>query len=204
MSPSQTIREPLISENIRSWAYRIPQLVALLVVTAPQLRSLHLCYLGNARSHPTSVLPEQVGCFRQLTSMSVDLQATRMTTAQVNAVLQTLPLLQHLDIYGAQGIIGGFPKSIASSCCQLRSLKLNFLYEPLGDVPHELGTLTDLTRLSLHCSIDSLPASVSSLVSLKELQIYCEPGPDLPEGAGTILAARPAADYNNNNNMVVT
>ena len=170
------------------WVHRIPQLVALLVETAPQLRSFHLEYPDTflpygvnvtTRRAFTSVLPEQVGCFRQLTNLSVKFGLFTVTTAQVDAMLQKLPLLQHLQLLQHLSQSFDIPASIASSCRQLRSLDIHGL---TGDVPHELWGLTDLTRLSLGCNKVSASASISSLVSLQELKIIVRSGPGLYEG----------------------
>ena len=81
--------------------------------------------------------------------------------------MRTLPALQHLGLYVAEGSLAeGFPVGIAASCGQLRELHIcgGFDNVELGVLPPELGRLTALTRLKLmSLGVASLPSSISRL-----------------------------------------
>ena len=165
------------------WKQRTPRLFALLADLAPQLRELEHWYPTQAPASPASALPAQLGRLSQLTSLELNMGKTRVTTAQVDAVVQGMPSLQHLrleaDTWGA--LADGFPVSVATCCSRLRHL--SFRRVAVGAVPPELGRLTALTRLALTDSqLTCLPESISRLTALKELGVAWNQNLSLPLG----------------------
>lgn len=70
------------------------ELLTLLAALAPQLRSLELWYPMDAPLFYAPNLPSGVGRLSQLTSLSLGVGTQRpVTTAQVDAMVQTLPSL---------------------------------------------------------------------------------------------------------------
>jgi hypothetical protein len=165
------------------WETRTPELVALLAALAPQLRSLEHRYPLKASANPEAALPAELGRLRQLTCLRLDVGMACITTAQVDAMVQTLPSLQHLALQAdwCRILSDGFPVSAASSCSLLRHLEIRG--GVLGDLPPELGRLTGLTRLDLQSAgVTSLPDSISRLTDLSELALPYNLDLSLPPG----------------------
>lgn len=156
------------------WESCTPELIKLLAEKAPHLPSLSLQYPPAALPIPTSALPAHLGQLCQLTSLHLDFGRTAVTTEQVDAMLQTLPALQRLELkcsLSSRALEGGFPRSIASCCPELRHLAIRDA-ALIGPVPPELGGLTRLTRLALENGpAASLPDSISQLTALQELSL---------------------------------
>ena len=92
-----------------------------------------------------------------------------MASEQLDAILQKLPLLQHLCIDGRQTFRNKFPAS-SISCRRLRCLQIRG--GSMGAVRSELSLLTALTQLDLRVSYTtSLPDSISCLSRLVELDL---------------------------------
>lgn len=147
--------------------------MALLAASAPQLRSLEHNYPCISPENPASALPAELGRLSQLTSLSLGFGSALVSTEQVDAMVQTLPLLQHLVLNGqyASSLLGGFPVSIATSCSRLEHLTIQS-FRHLGNLPPQLGLLTALTGLDLSdCAVTSLPETISRLTALKELKL---------------------------------
>ena len=154
-----------------AWERRTPELLALLAASAPQLRSLEHWYPDQAPWNPASALPAELGRLSRLTSLTLGFGFAPVTAEQVDAMVQTLPSLQHLCLEGRNHLSEGFPVSFTSSCSQLRCLEIH--HAPLKEVPPELGLLTALTRLVLRGPlVESLPYSISCLSRLAELDVY--------------------------------
>lgn len=103
MRRSAAVHAMQVTAGQAAWGTRTPHLIAMLADKAPQLRSLELWYPELASRNPASALPAALGQLRQLTSLTLDLGCAPVTAAQVDAVLQTLPLLQHLALDAIQG-----------------------------------------------------------------------------------------------------
>lgn len=159
------------TEAAPGWYMHTLQLVTLLASSAPQLRRLELSFHGRTDSNPQLALPEGLGQLGQLTSLTLGVGDFPVTAAQVDAVVRTLPLLQHLVINSSEGYQAlGFPISIATTCSQLQHLEI--ARGTVGHVPPELGRLTALTRLQFrHAEVRSLPDSISNLCDLQELDL---------------------------------
>lgn len=153
------------------WAEGAPQLLALLAASAPRLRSLECRYPPRAPNMPASALPALIGQLSQLTRLSLDTGSGCITIAQVDVMVQELPLLQHLSISHGKGEF--FFLSLAGiirSCSRLVELRIQGAY--LGTIPAQLGALSALTKLGLSGSrITSLPGSVWQLTSLREVHL---------------------------------
>lgn len=152
------------------------ELVALLAASAPKLRSLAHWLPANASASPVSALPAQLGQLSQLTSLTLGIGNAPVTTAQVDAMVQGLPMLQHLALSCSPrrhvALSDGFPVSIATSCSKLRDLAI-YCGSEWGAMPAELGALTGLTRLVLAFNgMTSLPDSISRLTALQILILY--------------------------------
>lgn len=189
------------------WERRTPELIALLAASAPQLRILTHWYPWHAPANPAAALPAALGRLSQLTSLALDFGRAPVSTAQVDAMLQMLPLLQHLELgfsnrYNKRDrapyvplahptfhtLEDGFPLSIATVCTQLRDLQIsdaNF-----GAMPPEMGRLTALTRLRLaYAAVRSMPDSITQLEALRELDLSENGAPlVLPRGLGRLTA----------------
>lgn len=157
----------------------------MLAASAPHLRSLDLTYLlelDKEPANPTAALPVELGRLSQLTHLRLHTGRALVTTAQVNAVVQTLPLLQYLTLHSTLGgaLLDGFPLAIATSCSQLRHLEITCGH--FKALPQELGRLSSLTRLGLNAGVTSLPDSVSRLTALRELDLSRNPELSLPPG----------------------
>ena len=94
------------------WKQRTPRLFALLADLAPQLRELEHWYPTQAPASPASALPPELGRLSQLTSLTLHFGHTSVTTAQVNVMVQGLPLLRHLHLEADTGraLRGGFQR----------------------------------------------------------------------------------------------
>lgn len=88
------------AEDTTVWERRTPELVALLADSTPQLHSLGHWYPSDAPANPASALPTDVRRLSQLSSLNLNLSGFAVTTAQVDAVVQGLPALQRLTLYG--------------------------------------------------------------------------------------------------------
>lgn len=167
-----------------AWERRTSELVALLAASAPGLRSLEFWYPFRVPVSAASALPAELGRLSQLTSLVLGLGSTSVSTAQVDAMVQALPSLQHLSLcfdtdIGA--LSDGFPLSTTSCCSGLRCLEI--VSGDYEHVPPELGHLTALTRLELSkAEIWSLPDSMPSLISLRQLDLHGACCLDLPPG----------------------
>lgn len=111
------------------WEKRTPELFALLAGSAPQLRSLdHWCPSPGWNSdHYAAALPADIGRLSQLTRLVLGMDLLSVTPTWVDAMVQTLPLLQHLTLGSdneMRTIKAGFPISIARSCTQLKYLRI--------------------------------------------------------------------------------
>lgn len=162
---------------------RIPSLIAVLAESSPQLQCLAYRYPPSAPDCPEIALPADLGRLSQLTSLTLDIGCTHITTAEVNAVVETLPLLLTLSLIfqSSEALKDGFPVSIASRCCGLKSLRI--VGGMPGNVPSELGLLTALTRLTLNSEmITAIPDSISQLTALQLLKLSICNSLALPEG----------------------
>ena len=151
-------------------------------MASPQLQRLEYEYPHSTPDCPEIALPADLGRLSLLTSLTVDVGMARITTAQVNAVVETLPLLLTLSLTCESGALkDGFPVSIASRCCGLEDLKI--VGGMSGHVPSELGLLTALTRLMLDSEmITTIPDSISQLTALQRLKLSKCNSVALPEG----------------------
>lgn len=134
------------------WTWRTQQLIALLTSSAPLLRSLECCYplYGLNGCEPTFL--EDIGQLSRLTSLALDFAEDVVSTAEVGAMLRTLPALQRLVLAAWEGeqhlvMDKGFPAVACISCPRLQHLEVRC--GNLGDLSPELGDLTALTHLSL-------------------------------------------------------
>ena len=112
--------------DIAAWERRTPEFMALLAASAPQLRSLEHWYPYDAPRVPVAALPAELGRLSSLTSLTLGVGwcPRHNSTAQVDAMVQTLPSLQHLSLDGYHFLSDGFPVSLTSSCRQLRCLEI--------------------------------------------------------------------------------
>ena len=132
-------------------------------------------YPRQAPDSPAAALPHTLGQLSQLTSLSLGFGEAHVTTAQVDAMVQALPSLQHLTLLSKPmlrpALDAGFPINVAVSCVQLMSLSISGVQ--FGALPVELERMTRLTRLALgQSSVASLPVSISRLTALESFSIY--------------------------------
>ena len=160
---------------------RIPELMALLAASPPQLRSLQQWFPWHRSANPASALPAEIGALSQLTSLELGLGRADITTGQVAAVLVTLPSLQRLALgeLGDGAISDGFPVSIATCCLKLQYLTIQG--GQIRAIPSELGRLTALMQLDLQsAAATSLPESISRLKALENLTLTGRAETSLP------------------------
>ena len=74
--------------------------MALLALSAPQLRSLCHQYPDEAPENPASALPATLRQLSQLTRLRLRFGLAPVTAAQVDRMVQGLPSLQHLKFDG--------------------------------------------------------------------------------------------------------
>ena len=155
--------------------------MSLLAATAPQLQSLLYQYPGRSPRLGGSALPAALGQLSQLTSLSLNVGFACVTAAQVDAMVQSLPSLKHLDLKGSFSFLAdGFPVSINTCCSQLETLHIVGGFPE--DVQPELGQLHRLTQLMLGDRCGSLPANISQLEALQDIELLNYRGEmDLPE-----------------------
>lgn len=140
-----------------AWDRRTPELIHLLAELAPQLRSLEHNYPckdwdpspAKSALALAAALPPELARLSQLTSLRLGFRFAQVTTAQVDAILPKLPLLQYLCIRAgtSYALTAGFPVKVFE-CSQLRQLEIYVCQ--LGVVPKELERLRALTRLKFH------------------------------------------------------
>ena len=155
--------------DVDAWEKRTPELITLLAASATQLRSLDHQYPRRAPKNPAAALPALLGQMSQLTRLYLYTGMAPITTEQVDAVVQTLPSLQHLillaDPHGV--LLNGLPLSIATTCRQLQHLQIHS--GALGALPEDLGHLRELTHLELHHGrVASLPVSAAGACAGEE------------------------------------
>ena len=115
------------ADSVADWKGRTPELFALLAASAPQLQHLEHWYPRGALANPAAALPADLGRLSQLTSLTLGFGYAPVTTVQVDAMLQTLPSLKHLALWGdSSAMKDGFPVSVfstaAASCGFWRSM----------------------------------------------------------------------------------
>lgn len=179
--------------RVALWQRYTPELLELLSAAAPQLRSLEHTYPFRQRGFDNTALPANL---TRLTSLTLSFGRAAVHAAQIDGMVRTLPLLQHLELaIEGPSLPGGFPTGIATSCPLLTRLAIRGgarTPTPTGDlaaqpdtspVPPELGLLTALTHLELtHAGFTSLPESVSRLSALRELALGSRSGRGLHSG----------------------
>ena len=149
-------------------------LTALLSASAVQLRSLDLWYPTYAPQIYALDLSSDIRQLSQLTSLTWGQNYTPVSTENVVAMLQGLPMLQHLSLAGLVSDLGEFTVKVATSCPRLTSLHISQNQRPMQAplVVSEFGLLTNLVELNLHhMLLGSLPDSISRLTSLQRLSI---------------------------------
>ena len=156
------------------WDMRTQELMNLLTATAPQLQSLFFQESGLSPHRPSaySAALSQLSQLSQLTSLSLSIHVARVTTAEVDTIVQGLPSLQSLDLTGGQRFLkDDFPVGIATSCSQLQHLHVWGAYFVRAEAMPDFGCLTRLTSLKLGCYCSSLPASISHLTGLRDVEV---------------------------------
>lgn len=127
-----------------------------------------------------------LGRLTQLTGLSLDLGSLFVSTAQVNAMVRTLPQLQRLRLdFCDVALTEGFPLALATSCTHLRFLFISGSGElQRGAVPRDLGDPSRLTALTLmDVGVTSLLERLSRLTALQKLYFcYNQDLSQLPQG----------------------